>query len=215
MTNYTESQRGLQDAFQTRALADTLEGSIVRPELDEAASAFIQERDFFFLTTVSSEGEPTVSHKGGPKGTVKVLDSKTLAFPAYDGNGMFLSLGNIADTGKIGLLFMDFETPHRVRVQATAEIVDDQSLLDAFPGAIAVIKAHIDRTFINCARYIHKYQRIETSRHVPDDKGEQPLASWKRIEGMGPLLSPEDQARAEGQQISAQDYADLLERGES
>ena len=215
MTNYTESQRGLQDAFQTRALADTLEGSIVRPELDEAASAFIQERDFFFLTTVSSEGEPTVSHKGGPKGTVMVLDSKTLAFPAYDGNGMFLSLGNIADTGKIGLLFMDFETPHRVRVQATAEIVEDQKLLDAFPGAIAVIKAHIDRTFINCARYIHKYQRIETSRHVPDDKGEQPLASWKRIEGMGPLLSPEDQARAEGQQISAQEYADLLERGES
>ena len=215
MTNYTESQRGLQDAFQTRALADTLEGSIVRPELDEAASAFIRERDFFFLTTVSSEGEPTVSHKGGPKGTVMVLDSKTLAFPAYDGNGMFLSLGNIADTGKIGLLFMDFETPHRVRVQATAEIVEDQKLLDAFPGAIAVIKAHIDRTFVNCARYIHKYQRIETSRHVPDDEGEQPLASWKRIEGMGPLLSPADQARAEGQQISAQDYADLLKRGES
>ena len=215
MTNYTESQRGLQDAFQTRALADTLEGSIVRPELDEAASAFIRERDFFFLTTVSSEGEPTVSHKGGPKGTVMVLDSKTLAFPAYDGNGMFLSLGNIADTGKIGLLFMDFETPHRVRVQATAEIVEDQKLLDAFPGAIAVIKAHIDRTFVNCARYIHKYQRIETSRHVPDDEGEQPLASWKRIEGMRPLLSPADQARAEGQQISAQDYADLLKRGES
>ena len=114
-------------------LADTLDHSIVQSELDDAACAFIEERDFFFLTTVSSEGEPTVSHKGGPKGTVKVLDPQTLVFPAYDGNGMFLSLGNIADTGKIGLLFMDFETPHRVRVQASATIVQDQSLLAAFP----------------------------------------------------------------------------------
>ena len=215
MSSYTESQRDLQDEFKTRALADTLENSIVQTELNEAACAFIEERDFFFLTTVSSEGEPTVSHKGGPKGTVKILDPKTLAFPAYDGNGMFLSLGNIADTGKIGLLFMDFETPHRVRVQATASIVQDPSLLANFPGAIAVVKAHVDRTFVNCARYIHKYQRIESSRHVPNNNGEQPLASWKRIQGMGPLLSPEDQARAAGEEISAKDYADLLARGES
>ena len=215
MSSYTDSQRDLQDKFETRALADTLDHSIVQSELDDAACAFIEERVFFFLTTVSSEGEPTVSHKGGPKGTVKVLDPQTLVFPAYDGNGMFLSLGNIADTGKIGLLFMDFETPHRVRVQASATIVQDQSLLAAFPGAIAVVKAHIDRTFVNCARYIHKYKRVESSRHVPDDAGEQPLASWKRIKGMGPLLSSEDQARAEGQEISAQDYADLLARGDS
>lgn len=215
MSSYTKAQRDLQDKFQTRALADTLEGSIVRPELDQAAIQFISERDFFFLTTVSRDGEPTVSHKGGPKGAVRVIDTTTVAFPAYDGNGMFLSLGNIADTGKIGLLFMDFETPHRVRVQATAQLVDDPDLVAHFPGAIAVVKAKIDRVFVNCARYIHKYSRVESSRHVPDSKGEQPLATWKRIAGMTPLLSADDQARAQGNEISAEEYAEALKRGET
>ena len=216
MTTYTKAQREVQEQLATTSLADGMEQTIVRPDLDAAAVEFIQSRDFFFLSTVSGAGEPTVSHKGGAVGCVNVLDARTLVFPAYDGNGMQLSLGNIVDTGKIGLLFMDFMTPHRVRVQASAQVLFEGDEMARFPGAIAVVVAQIDRAFVNCARYIHKYERIETSRHVPDATGEQPLAAWKRIDAIHGLLSEQDRQRAASEgQISAEDYAAALARGET
>ncbi|MEM7017798.1 MAG: pyridoxamine 5'-phosphate oxidase family protein [Pseudomonadota bacterium] len=148
---------------------------------------------------------------------VKVIDNKTLAFPAYDGNGMFLSLGNISDTAKIGLLFIDFETPNRIRVQATASVQQDSPLLSDYPGAIAVVSAQVDAVFVNCARYIHKYQRLETSPYVPDEQGEQPLPNWKRIDSMQNHLPSKDKERAkqEGGTITEQQYGESLMRGES
>jgi uncharacterized protein YecE (DUF72 family) len=66
---------------------------------------------------VDGSGQPTCSYRGGDPGFVKVVEPGTIAFPSYDGNGMFLSMGNIRATAKVGLLFIDFETPHRLRVQ--------------------------------------------------------------------------------------------------
>ena len=167
MSIYTDAQRRLQARFDSQKLAGALESSIIVTELQAEHREFIAARDFFFLSTVSADGEPTVSHKGGGVGTVQVVDAKTLRFPAYDGNGMFLSLGNIEDTGKIGLLFMDFETPHRIRVQASASLRFDAETLSAFPGAVAVVDARIDRAFINCARYIHRYRRVRHLQACP------------------------------------------------
>ena len=194
-----------------------LKPRLVGEELDGRHAAFIESRDFFFLSTVNSNGEPTVSHKGGGVGTVKVIDSKTLAFPAYDGNGMFLSLGNIADTGKIGLLFIDFETPNRVRVQATATVHPDDALLEDYPGAIAVVRAAVDQVFLNCARYIHVHERRESSRYVPDPDGRQPYPAWKRIDGLQKHLPPRDRGKAEsnGGVITEEQYAEALAKGES
>ncbi len=217
MTFYTESQRILQAQFDTTRLADAIESSVVVDELSDLHSAFIASRDFFFFSTVNADGEPTVSHKGGDVGTVRVLDKNTLAFPAYDGNGMFLSLGNIAETAKIGLLFIDFETPNRVRVQATASMHNDDELLAQYPGAIAIVRAQVDKVFINCARYIHKHERVASSPYVPNDKGEQPYPKWKRIDGIQDHLAPQDQGKAEaaGGTISAAEYAQALVKGES
>ena len=217
MAFYTESQRKLQEAFESRPLADAVEAAIVDEELRESHIPFITSRDFFFLSTVNSAGEPTVSHKGGDVGTVKVIDSKTLAFPAYDGNGMFLSLGNIEDTAKIGMLFMDFETPNRIRVQATARLHREDPLLAEYPGAIAIVRANVDRVFLNCARYIHKHTRVAASPYVPDAKGEQPFPVWKRINHLQDHLPPQDQGRAEqeGGLVTDEQYVDALMRGES
>jgi predicted pyridoxine 5'-phosphate oxidase superfamily flavin-nucleotide-binding protein len=217
MAFYTEAQRAMQAQFETQTLAATMEATIIEDSLNERNQAFISSRDFFFLSTVNANGEPTVSHKGGGIGTVKVIDAKTLAFPAYDGNGMFLSLGNIADTAKIGMLFMDFETPNRVRVQATAHLQENDPLLAEYPGAIAVVRAHVDQAFINCARYIHKHKRMETSRYVPDSNGDAPLATWKRIDGLQGRLHPNDEGRAEqeGGLITEQQYGEALAKGES
>ena len=217
MAFYTKAQRELQDAFESRPLADAVEHAIVDDTLNDNHKAFISTRDFFFLSTVNADGEPTVSHKGGDVGTVKVIDDQTLAFPAYDGNGMFLSLGNIADTAKIGLLFIDFETPNRIRVQATAKLHRDDPLLSEYPGAIAVVRAHVDRVFLNCARYIHKHDRVETSPYVPDAKGDQPFPAWKRIGDLQGHLHPRDQGRAEneGGVITEEQYGEALAKGES
>ena len=189
----------------------------MRDELDEMHQGFIESRDYFFLSTVDSSGCPTVSHKGGPPGIVTVLDPSTIAFPNYDGNGMFLSMGNIADTAKIGLLFMDFETPNRIRVQATAKVSSDDELLSRYPGANLIVRAHVDKVFINCARYIHKHTRVETSPYVPASDGAQPFPAWKRIDFLQDSLRPEDQGRAEleGGVITEDEYGAKLQAGES
>jgi len=217
MAFYTDSQRKLQDAFESRPLADAVQAAIVDDELNEMHIGFISSCDFFFLSTVNAAGEPTVSHKGGDVGTVTVIDSNTLAFPAYDGNGMFLSMGNITDTAKIGMLFIDFETPNRVRVQATATLHRDDELMVSYPGAIAIVRAHVDRVFLNCARYIHKHTRVETSPYVPDENGEQPYPAWKRIDGLQGSLHPDDEgkAAAAGGVITEEEYGAKVMTGES
>jgi len=217
MAFYTDAQRAVQDSFESRRLADAVEHAIVDTELNETHIAFISSRDFFFLSTVNGDGEPTVSHKGGDIGTVKVLDENTIAFPAYDGNGMFLSLGNIADTAKIGLLFIDFETPNRVRVQATAELSQNDPLMSDYPGAIAIVRAHVDRVFLNCARYIHVHDRRQTSTYIPDSSGQQPFPAWKRIDNLQGHLLPQDEGKAaeNGGTITEAQYGEALSKGES
>ena len=217
MAFYTDEQRKVQAEFDSQPLADALEIGIVAEELDEGHVSFIESRDFFFLSSVNADGEPTVSHKGGDVGTVTVVDSKTLAFPAYDGNGMFLSVGNISETAKIGMLFIDFETPYRVRVQATATLHRDDELLAKYPGAILIVRAQVDRAFRNCARYIHKHTRVSASPYVPDESGHQPFPVWKRIDRLQGFLPAEDQARteAEGGVVTEDDYGAAVSAGES
>ena len=217
MAFYTEAQREQQDRFESRPLADALEAAIVTSELSEDQVAFIESRNFFFLSTVNDRGEPTVSFKGGGVGTVTVVNPSTLAFPVYDGNGMYLSVGNIADTAKIGMLFIDFETPNRVRVQADAVVHDDHELLAAYPGALAVVIATVTSAFVNCARYIHRHERVEDSPYVPDESGQQPVPSWKRIDLIQAFLGADDQAAVEavGGTITGDEYAERLAAGTS
>jgi len=217
MAFYTDPQKELQNQFESEPLAQALEAAIVATELNDTHIGFITSRDFFFLSTVNSAGEPTVSYKGGDVGTVKVLDSRNVAFPAYDGNGMFLSMGNIADTAKIAMLFIDFETPNRVRVQATASFSADDELKAEFPGSIGIVRASVDQVFLNCARYIHKHARVETSPYVPDEDGDQPYPAWKRIDVLQDHLPPNDTdgAEAAGGVISQDEYGAKLMTGES
>lgn len=218
MSFYTESQKQVQSTFDSRRLAERLEEAIVTDEIvPELHQPFIESRDFFFLATVNAQGEPTVSHKGGPVGVVTVVDAKTLAFPSYDGNGMFLSMGNIAETGKIGMLFIDFETPNRMRVQATATISTDDPLLAKYPGAQLVVRAKVDKVFLNCARLIHKHQRVSTSPYVPDKKGDTPFPAWKRIDLVQDALPSKDMGRARdaGGVITQEEYGAKLAAGES
>ena len=217
MEFYSEDHRGLQDQFGSRPLADRLQETIVESEVGELHQPFIESRDFFFLSTVNAAGEPTVSYKGGDEGVLKVVDAKTLAFPIYDGNGMFLSAGNIEGQTKIGLLLIDFITPNRLRVQGGATLSHDDPLMAEWPGAVTIVRCAVDSVFLNCGRYIHKHERVEDSPYVPDANGEAPHPSWKRIDLMQDVLTEAEIARTEasGGEITLDDYAEKLLAGES
>ncbi len=214
---YSDAQRKLQADQDSENLAAAMAATIVFDELQEDHSDFIASRDYFFLSSVNAEGEPTVSYKGGPVGIVQVLSPKKLAFPSYDGNGMFYSMGNVAEAGKVGMLFIDMETPRRVRVQGTATVSKDPELMKRFPGANMVVEVEVTSAFINCARYIHKHQRLETSKYVPDEKGEQPYPSWKRVDLLQDVLPSKDMGRADdaGGVITVEQYQEALDKGES
>ena len=214
---YTDGQRALQERFETTKMADLLEQVIVHTEVQEAERGFIESRDMFFLATVDAAGRPTVSYKGGDPGFVTVVDPRTLAFPLYDGNGMFLSLGNLTGTGHVGLLFIDFETPHRLRVQGIASVLEGDPLLERYPGADVVVRVAVARIFVNCSRYVHRYQRVASSRYVPRAGCETPYAEWKRIDVVQEALPPRDEGRTAraGGTITVEEYEARLARGQA
>lgn len=190
---FDDDHRALQDRFGTRALADRLEQGDLRQHIGPAERSFIEARDMFFLSTIDQQGRPTVSYKGGAPGFVAVSDGATLLFPSYDGNGMYLSMGNIAGRAEVGMLFIDFEKPRRLRLQGQAELTDDPEVLARWPGADLVARVAVTGLWVNCPRYVHRYRRIENSRYVPDGDGDAPLAGWKRIDNMQDVL-PADEA---------------------
>lgn len=194
---YANEHRQLQDDFDSRGLADLMDQGIAHETLSDDDKAFIAARDLFFLSTVDPEGMPTVSYKGGPVGLVSIIDDKTIGFPGYDGNGMFYSAGNIVGQGKVGLLFIDFETPHRLRVQGTASYHRTHTLMTGYPEAQYFVTVAISRIWQNCPRYIHRYQKIDASRYVPGVCETTPLASWKRIDILQALI--DESARAQAQ----------------
>src|SRR3954471_22570553 len=138
---YTDEQRQLQDRFDTRRLADRIDELLVQDTIGEREKAFIERRDMFFLATCDADGQPTCSYKGGDPGFVRVLDEHTLAFPNYDGNGMYLSMGNALAHPEVGMLFIDFtgNPPTRVRVNGSASIDESDPLLPDFEGAQFVV----------------------------------------------------------------------------
>lgn len=213
---YGEQHRLLQEEFDTTRLANRLNEVIVQSEITDDHRPFIEGRDMFFLTSIDHRGYPTCSHKGGKPGFVRVVDNKTIAFPSYNGNGMFLSMGNINANNKVGLLFIDFETPHRVRVHGNASIDKADSLLQEFLGAELIVRITVTEVFVNCPRYIHQYKRIKTSKYVPQANCKTPIPQWKRIDAIQdalPELEKDIADKTEGI-ITIEEYSELLGKGE-
>jgi predicted pyridoxine 5'-phosphate oxidase superfamily flavin-nucleotide-binding protein len=193
--DYSAGSRGLQDRFDTRRLADRLADVKVHDHFTAEDREFVARLDMFFLATVDHAGQPTCSYKGGDPGFVKILDERTLAFPNYDGNGMYLSMGNVSETAAVGLLFIDFERQRRMRVDGIARIDFDDSLIKNYPGAQFVVRVEAGKIYPNCPRYIHKYQLIERSRFVPHHAEPTPIPAWKESEWAKDVLPANDPAR--------------------
>ncbi|BDV34852.1 pyridoxamine 5'-phosphate oxidase family protein [Methylocystis iwaonis] len=213
---YGPAHRELQDAFDSRRLADLMEGGVMHAEFAPHEIGFIESRDMFFLASIDPAGRPTVSYKGGATGFVRVTGPKSLVFPWFDGNGMFYSAGNIAENSKVGLLFIDFVTPNRLRVQGEAKLLRDAEAAAAFPGAQFVVEVAVESIWVNCPRYIHPHQKVADSKYLPDAAGESPLPGWKRLDVAQDALRPEDREKvaAAGGVLDFEAYGALIQRGE-
>jgi predicted pyridoxine 5'-phosphate oxidase superfamily flavin-nucleotide-binding protein len=196
---FHDGSRSLQDRFDTRALADRIDELLVGDSIGEGERAFIESRDMFFLATADAEGRPTCSYKGGEPGFIRVLDPRTLAFPNYDGNGMYLSTGNVLANPEVGILFIDFEHGNRMRLEGTASIDLDDPLRADYPEAQFVVRVRTRAVYPNCPRYIHRYQLVQRSRFVPRSDCLTPVPGWKRSEWAADALPADDPARDPGE----------------
>jgi uncharacterized protein len=192
--DYHDGNRYFQDRFDTRRLADRI-AALARDHIDASAQEFIKRADMFFLATCDHRGLPTCSYKGGDPGFVHVLDASWVAFPNYDGNGKYQSMGNLRKNPHVGMLFVDFEQGRRLRLQGTATINEADELLMAYPGAQFIVRVQVTEVYINCPRYIHKYQLVERSAYVPRSDREPPIPDWKRRDDLRDLLPVNDPAR--------------------
>ncbi len=195
MSLYHQGNRELQDAFDTRRLADRIEEKLARDHLTVDDKAFIERLDLFFMATTDAQGQPSCSYKGGDPGFVRVIGPKEMAFPIYDGNGMFLSTGNVLVHAQVGLLLIDFEQPRRLRIHGVASIHRLDALLTHYPEAQLIVRVHVQTVFPNCPRYVHKYQRVENSVFVPHAGCETPVPNWKRSDWAKDVLPENDSAR--------------------
>ena len=193
-TMYHDGNREMQDLFDTRPLADRMEEAIVTDSLSPGDQVFIGARDMFFLATADENGKPHVGYRGGDPGFVRVIDDRTIAFPNYNGNGMYLNMGNVRQSGQIAMLFIDWERRTRRRVAGEATIHTDDPLMSEFPECQFIVRVHVTEAFSNCPRYVHRMRRVERSPFVPQADCVTPVPEWKKGDWVSDVLPENDPA---------------------
>ena len=188
---YHDGNRRLQDTFQSRPIADRLEAKLARKEFSAQDRAVIEAAIYFFLATADGHGRPDCSFKGGPPGFVRITGADELAFPDYDGNGMFKSLGNVLINPSVGLLFIDMHGGgRRLRVNGEARLVRDDPLLASTVGAQLMVRVRARAIFPNCPRYIPKLALIEASPYTPTPGADPIEPTWKGFDDFKDVVHP-------------------------
>lgn len=187
---FHDGNRTLQDRFESRAVADRLE-ELARVTFSRGDREFIGSAIYFFLATADDQGQPDVSFKGGPQGFVRVTADDELAFPDYDGNGMFRSLGNLGVNPRVGMLFIAMHgRPRRLRVSGTASIDRHDPLLAETVGAQMIVRVRARAIFPNCPRYIPHLELAEASPYIPVAGRDFIEPAWKSQDEFRDVVHP-------------------------
>ena len=188
---YHDGNRRFQDEFESRRIADRLEEKLTRTAFTEDDKAFIEGAHYFFVATADADGRPDCSFKGGMPGFVRVTGPSELAFPDYDGNGMFKSLGNLAVNPNIGLLFIALhDKPKRLRINGSATVRRDDPLLAQTVGAQLMVRVRARAIFPNCPRYIPHLELAETSPYIPRPRQDFVEPDWKSFDEFRDVVHP-------------------------
>lgn len=121
-----QARKGSREAF-----AHVEQNGGWRTEIDERLSAFLADTTSFFLATATADGQPYVQHRGGPKGFIKLLDRKTIAFADYSGNRQYLTQGNLSENPRAHIFIMDYAQRRRVKIWGEARVIEDDPALTA------------------------------------------------------------------------------------
>ena len=184
MDFFHDGMRELQDRYEGRAVPDRLEQNRMRTEFNDDDRALINFAPFFFLAT-ATEDNVDCSFKGGEPGFVRITGRQEIAWPDYDGNRMYRSLGNINRSPRVGLLFLRFDghrfdgSAARLRINGRARIDESPDATNDLPGAKRLVRVAVDHIFPNCPRYIPKMELVEPSVYTPKDGYTPPEPEWK------------------------------------
>ena len=184
MNFYHDGMRELQDRYEGRAVADRIEDLRMHTIFTDEDRHFIESVPFFFLATASADSVDC-SFKGGMPGFVQVIADNQLAWPDYDGNRTYRSLGNIRSNSRVGLLFLSTDgtlfdgSAARLRINGCAEIDDSPEALATLPGAKRLVRVTVDHIFPNCPRYIPEMALVEPSVYSPREGHIPPEPEWK------------------------------------
>jgi predicted pyridoxine 5'-phosphate oxidase superfamily flavin-nucleotide-binding protein len=188
---FHDGNRRLQDRFDSRRISDRLEERLTRTTFSPDDKAFIEGAAYFFLATADAGGRPDCSFKGGMPGFVRITGASELAFPDYDGNGMFKSLGNVMVNPHVGLLFIAMhDKPRRLRVNGIARISEGDPLLGETVGAQLIVRVEAKAIFPNCPRYIPSMEMTGPSIYTPQPKREPPEPAWKSFDSFKDVVHP-------------------------
>ena len=188
---FHEGNRQLQDRFDSRRISDRLEEKLTRKEFTADDKAFVESLPYFFLATSDDRGRPDCSFKGGAPGFVRITGPSEIAFPDYDGNGMFKSLGNIVVNADVGLLFIAMHgKARRLRVNGSASVSDRDPLLAETVGAQLIVRVTARAIFPNCPRYIPTMQSVEPSVYTPCAGVDAPEPGWKGFADFKDFVHP-------------------------
>lgn len=188
---YHAGNRALQDRFDSRRLSDRLEEKLTRTSFTAGDKAFIEAAPYFFLATADQHGRPDCSFKGGMPGFVRVTGPSEIAFPDYDGNGMFKSLGNVAVNPPVGMLFIAMHgKPQRLRINGDAQMRSDDPLMESMVGAQMVVRVKVRVIFPNCPRYIPSLEMAAPSADAPRAGHTPPEPAWKGFDDFAACVPP-------------------------
>lgn len=186
---FTPSVKALQEKYNSRSNYARMEQKRGwQSEINAPTEHFLRNMDSFYLGTTNADGQPYIQHRGGPKGFLKVLDSKRLAFADFSGNMQYISTGNLNDNNKAFIFLMDYPNRTRIKIWGTAEVVhDNKELLESLTDAS--YKAKVERGFVftvealdvNCPQHIQQRFTREEIKEITD-----PLN--KRIEELESII---------------------------
>jgi len=142
---------------------DVRQGNLLTKEQQD----WVARADTFFVASYHQESGADASHRGGNPGFVRALDTNSLAWPDYNGNGMFQTLGNITVNPNVGLLFIDFVHGRTLQLAGTARIIWDADRVAKFVGAERVVEFHIDQMIEMTSVSPIRWHLIEYSQHNP------------------------------------------------
>ncbi len=174
---FTPSVKAVQERLGSRRIYSGVEerggwSDVIGGDLAE----FIAGRDSLYLATATADGQPYIQHRGGPKGFLKVLDGRTLAFADFSGNRQYISMGNLAENDKAYIFLMDYPSRRRVKIWGRAEVIEGDPELAAkladpsykrVPERVFLF--HVSAWDINCPQHIT--QRYTEEEFAPELDG--------------------------------------------